>query len=87
MSLPSSTLFDVALEALGGVGDGGLGEWKEIGDKAVHIRRRVSDRERASIGGLDVVDVRGTPEATRRIDRIRPFVPIAMRQAKTAEFP
>jgi len=80
-------LFAIALDALSGVGDATLGEWKETGEKAVHVRRRVSDRERASIGGLDVIDVRGTPEATRRVDRIRPFVPIAMRQAKTEAFP
>jgi hypothetical protein len=57
--------------ALHGVGDASLGEWREQGARGVvHLRRRLSDDERASVGGLDVRDVRGTFEEKKRIQAV-----------------
>ena len=65
----------LAERALAGVGDVALGEWREVGSRAVHLRRRVSDAERASLGGLEVRDVRGTDEERQRIDNVFREVP------------
>jgi len=65
----------LAERALAGVGDATLGEWREIGSRTVHLRRRVSDAERASLGGLEVRDVRGTDEERQRIDNVFREVP------------
>lgn len=53
---------------LSGVGDARLGEWREWSGRAFHVRRRLSDREQRDVG--PVVDVRRTPEARRRADRL-----------------
>lgn len=66
-------LFAVAECVLDGVGDPALGEWRELGDLAVHLRRRLSEQEAAAIG--PVVDVRGTWEHTKRLNRIRRYLP------------
>lgn len=81
------SLFDIADHELHGVGDAVLGEWREVGDKAVHVRRRVTDREAASAGITSVVDVRSTDEAARRIHRMRPFLPPVMQQLPDEAFP
>lgn len=62
-----------ALEAearhqLAGLGDPSLGEWTEWTGQAFHLRRRLNDREQASVG--PVVDVRRTVEARRRALRL-----------------
>src|SRR5215472_5601735 len=67
-----SHLRDCAQAALEGVGDASLGEWQEWTGRAYHVRRRLTDDER---GDLDVVDVRGTPEAQRRLAAVRRFLP------------
>jgi hypothetical protein len=72
--------WTVAEQELRGVGDAALGEWREHGDIAVHIRRRVTPREMHRAGLISVVDVRGTPEHARRVERLRPFLPLALRQ-------
>lgn len=46
-------------QALSGVGDATLGEWREPGNKAVHLRRRLSIEEQ---GDLTVRDIRGSEE-------------------------
>jgi hypothetical protein len=61
-----------ALEALEGVGDADLGEWEEWTGYAFHIRRRLSAEEQEPIG--EVVDIRGTPEAHRRLQRVTKYV-------------
>jgi hypothetical protein len=61
-----------ALAALDGVGDAELGEWHQWSGAAYHVRRRLSVEEQRSVG--DVVDVRGTPEAARRLARIPTWV-------------
>ena len=45
-----------------------LGEWREVGEKAVHIKRRLSDREQRAIG--PAVDIRGSDEARMRAGRV-----------------
>jgi hypothetical protein len=67
------TLEGWAFLALVGVGDTTLGEWQEWTGKAYHIRRRLTDAEAALVG--PVVDVRGTPEAERRLARVRHRLP------------
>ncbi len=63
-----TTLRRFALDALAGVGDADLGEWEEWTGYAFHVRRRLTPAEQAPIG--EVVDVRGTPEAKRRLARV-----------------
>jgi hypothetical protein len=57
-------MLRMANRVLDGVGDPRRGEWVEIG-RALHLRRRLSAAEAAIVG--PVVDVRGTPEAARRV--------------------
>lgn len=71
-------LFDVAFLALVGVGDAALGEWQEVGAVAVHLKRRLKASEIRYARIEAVVDVRGTEEFTRRVQRIRPFLPAAL---------
>jgi hypothetical protein len=80
-------LFDLALDELAGVGDATLGEWRELGNVAVHLRRRLTPVE-AAIGQIAaVVDVRGTPEFTTRIDAMRAWLPPAMRNMPLEMYP
>lgn len=51
-----------------------MGEWTEYGVRAVHVRRRLSLAEQAA-AGLVVRDVRGTAEAERLLDAVRPWLP------------
>lgn len=60
----------MAERALLGVGDARLGEWRETGACAVHLRRRLTDAERQAVGGLAVRDIRGLPEERRRLRRL-----------------
>lgn len=76
-------LFPLAERALLGVGDRTLGEWREIGTIAVHLRRRLSTTEEAIVG--PVVDVRGTWEHTKRLNRVRRFLPCALRLLPDAD--
>jgi hypothetical protein len=71
--LAEPTLRSMALGALRGVGDAGLGQWLEMGETAFHVRRRLTADEQAKVG--DVVDVRGTPEADRRRRPVAGLVP------------
>lgn len=65
-----SLAWAMAERALRGVGDAALGEWRERGRIAVHIRRRLTDAERQAAGGLQVRDIRGTPEERQRLVRL-----------------
>ena len=67
--------FEIADRELRGVGDATLGQWHEVGDMAVHLRRRLTEKEMRFAGIASVVDVRGTDDATTRIRRMRPFLP------------
>lgn len=72
---PSSLAFEIAERELRGVGDAALGEWREVGDIAVHLRRRLTEKEIRDAHIEDVQDVRGTAEFTARIQKMRPFLP------------
>jgi hypothetical protein len=67
-------MWAMAERALRGVGDASLGEWREVGRGTMHIRRRLTDAERKAAGGqrggLQVRDIRGTPEESRRLARL-----------------
>jgi hypothetical protein len=75
VSMIEGALFEIADLELRGVGDVKLGGWHEVGDKAVHLRRRLTDKEMQYAGIDTVVDVRGTDEMRTRIRRMRPFLP------------
>lgn len=53
---------------LRGVGDATLGEWRERGGRAFHIRRRLTEREARLVG--PVRDIRRTPEAVTCAGRL-----------------
>lgn len=57
-----------ALDALNGVGDASLGEWREH-HKAFHVRRRLSAAE-VEASGLVMVDMRGTVEGKMRLHKM-----------------
>jgi hypothetical protein len=69
-------LLAIANVALAGVGDDTLGWWIEVGDIAVHLRRRLSLAEAVGVG--PVVDVRGTWEMTKRLNAVRRYLPEAL---------
>lgn len=71
--LAEGTLHRYALAALVGVGDARLGEFEEYSGRAFHLRRRLSSEEQLLVG--EVVDVRGTPEAERRLRPVRHLLP------------
>ena len=68
-----------ALNALSGVGDAQLGEWTEVGSmlpfgmNVYHLRRRLSEQEASRVDG--VRDIRNTPDADRRYERMRRYLP------------
>lgn len=62
------------MRALQGVGDADAGHWAEVGNVAVHVRRRLSVAEVAATG-LVMLDVRGTPEAELRLQAVRRWLP------------
>jgi hypothetical protein len=71
--LAEATLRRYAYVALTGVGDSKLGEYEEFSGRAFHLRRRLSLVEQADVG--HVIDVRGTPEAERRLRPVRHLLP------------
>lgn len=73
----------IAEQELSGVGSASLGQWTEIGEIAVHLRRRLTEEEAAAVG--PVVDVRGTWEGTKRINRIRKYLSPSMQRLADEE--
>ena len=71
--LDAARLFELALATLRGVGTVSLGEWREVGTVACHVRRRLSAEEMIIVG--PVRDLRGTPEALTRLWRARQWMP------------
>ena len=57
------------------MGESALGQWEEEGltRPAFHVRRRLTPKEELLVG--PVVDVRGTPEADRRLAYVRTLIP------------
>jgi len=77
-SLPEGTLRSIARTVLEGVGDASLGEWEEMGEKAFHVRRRLTVEEEESVG--PVRDIRALPEARQRLQAValaQPAVPLS----------
>ena len=70
--LPATTVRGVAYDLLDGYGDAAAGEWTQMPGRIFHLRRRLSPSEASLVG--PVVDVRGTPEAARRIAAVRRWV-------------
>ena len=68
-------LKELAEQEMGGDGAARLGEWRKQGDRAFHLRRRLTDKEMRDAGIETVCDVRGTEEMMKRLQRIRPFLP------------
>lgn len=69
--IPNSEKKLIAYRTLEGLGDDSLGEWEETG-AYFHLRRRLSDQEAELVG--PVMDVRGTPEAARRVWAVRKWL-------------
>jgi hypothetical protein len=66
-------MWHAAERALHGVGDATLGEWREPGRTAVHLRRRLTAAEWGDRPwGMDY---RGTFEGRKRLDRVVRYVP------------
>jgi hypothetical protein len=66
-------LWWTAIDLLSGVGDAKFGEWRETGDLAVHLRRRVTAEEWGERPwGMDY---RGTEEGERRLAGVRAWLP------------
>jgi hypothetical protein len=61
-------LEEEAVRQLNGVGDPAAGEWREWSGRAFHLRRRLTAREARTVG--PVLDVRATPEARQRAQRL-----------------
>jgi hypothetical protein len=60
------------------VGNARLGQWEEEGHNGVyHVRRRLSDDERATFGVLTVRDIRGTEEERQRLATLVQHEPLA----------
>lgn len=68
-------LWKEAERQLAGVGDVSLGEWREVGEKAVHVKRRLSEGEQRMIG--PVLDIRGSDEARQRAGRVAAWLHLA----------
>ena len=69
----------LARGALDGVGDATLGEWLQVGDAAVHLRRRLSAAEAELVG--PVVDIRGDDaEVERRLAAVATILPPGWRE-------
>jgi hypothetical protein len=67
-SLIKAVLWQEAERQLSGVGDALLGEWRETATRAVHLRRRLTEREQRAVG--PVVDIRRSDEARMRAARL-----------------
>jgi hypothetical protein len=74
-SIIKAVLWQEAERQLAGAGDASLGEWREVGDTAVHLRRRLSEREQRAVG--PVMDIRGSDEARMRASRLGPLLRLA----------
>ncbi len=67
-----------ARRTLKGVGYSGLGEWVASDNPGpagslTHLRRRLTPFEAKKVGPIR--DIRGTPEAEERLDRVRDLLP------------
>ena len=65
-------LEDIAFYTLEGYGDEAAGTWQEMRGRTFHLRRRLAPAEASLVG--PVIDVRGTPEAARRLLAVEKYV-------------
>lgn len=73
MTFPARAALEQEAERqLAGVGDAAAGEWREWTGFAFHLRRRLSGREAHLVG--PVVDIRHSPEAAERAERLGPLL-------------
>jgi hypothetical protein len=70
--LTEAMVRGAAYDLLKGYGDAMAGEWTEMPGRTFHLRRRLSEGEAELVG--PVVDVRGTPEAARRLLAVERWV-------------
>lgn len=78
------THHPVAMRVLAGVGDASLGEWAEAGERAWHVRRRLSAAEEALVG--PALDRRGTDEYERRLAAAMADTADPVRLSRFAEY-
>lgn len=64
---------ELAEQALYGVGDASLGQWRDARGKAYHIRRRMTEDEQAIAGSPN--DIRNTVEAEGRARAVALHLP------------
>jgi hypothetical protein len=77
LALSAPARREIALDVLDGVGDAHLGEWYTAGEKAIHVRRRLSAKEQRQVG--PVLDVRCDLEGQRRAAAVQQYLPPSMR--------
>lgn len=71
-------MWERAVRALHRVGDPLLGEWRDTGHEAVHLRRRLTDAEWGEKPwGMDY---RNTPEYAVRIAPVAHLLPIGYKE-------
>src|SRR4051812_38469214 len=73
LPLSEAALKALSMKALDFVGDAARGQWLEWTGRAYHVRRRLSAIEEARVG--PVVDIRGTPDARRRLRGVMHLLP------------
>lgn len=73
----------IALRALEGIGNAQLGEWRELTDKAFHIRRRLRPTEEMLVG--PAIDLRSSWEGIERFEQMKPFIPAFFYEQARAE--
>ena len=81
---PDNVLEERARAVLDGVGNATLGEWVEIGNVAIHLRRRLTSDEEHGIEPR-ISDDRGTPEGERRFTQAWPYLsqfPVLLERAR-----
>jgi hypothetical protein len=67
-----SEAWTLAERALRGVGDPALGEWRESGERAIHLRRRLTHMEWPGAWGMDL---RETPDGLARLADVAQWLP------------
>jgi hypothetical protein len=76
IALPEPALRELAYDVLGAVGDSSLGQWEESGERAFHLRRRLSEREQRQVG--PVLDVRRSHDGWKRWAAMQALLPPSM---------
>lgn len=83
MWISPAELTKLAKKALRGVGEPLRGQWIERGERAMHVRRRLSRAEQMHVG--DVRDLRQTEEGWTRLRAVVDVIPPQARQGALEE--